>query len=305
MTTALYTHDDCLNHVTPPGHPEQVARLEVISKALASIALDRREAPLCEDRDILLCHPQGYLDKITAGVPQSGTVALDADTHMSSGSLVAARRAVGANVAAVDAVLAGDVTNAFVATRPPGHHAETETQMGFCLFGNVAIAAKHALSKGLTRVAIVDFDVHHGNGTQALLWDEPGVLFFSSHQSPLWPGSGAEAERGAHDQIVNLPLPPHSDGTKMRQTFEARVFPMIDAYKPELILISAGFDAHMADPLAQLNWSTEDFTWLTQQLMALAEQHCDGRIVSTLEGGYDLAALGASTAAHVSALASA
>jgi acetoin utilization deacetylase AcuC-like enzyme len=305
MTTALYMHDDCLDHITPPGHPEQVARLEAISSALAPLQLARHQAPLCEDRDILLCHPQPYLDKITASVPSSGTVALDADTHMSPGSLQAARRAVGANIAAVDAVLAGAVQNAFVATRPPGHHAQTDTQMGFCLFGNVAIAAKHALSKGLERIAIVDFDVHHGNGTQDLLWDEPGILFFSSHQSPLWPGSGSENERGAHDQIVNLPLPPHSDGRTMRQTYQARVFPMIDAYKPELILISAGFDAHMADPLAQLNWGTEDFTWLTQQLMHLADQHCDGRIVSTLEGGYDLTALAASTAAHVSSLAGA
>ncbi|MGH1355883.1 MAG: histone deacetylase family protein [Thalassovita sp.] len=302
MTTALYMHDDCLDHVTPPGHPEQVARLEVIAQALAPLDLDRRRAPLCQDRDILLCHPQRYLDKITASVPESGTVALDADTHMSTGSLLAARRAVGANVAAVDAVLAGEVNNAFVATRPPGHHAEPETQMGFCLFGNVAIAAKHALSKGLERVAIVDFDVHHGNGTQALLWDEPGVLFFSSHQSPLWPGSGTENERGAHDQIVNLPLEPHSNGDKMRQTYQARVFPMIEAYKPQLILISAGFDAHMADPLAQLNWSTDDFGWLTRQLLSLADRHSDGRVVSTLEGGYDLTALAASTTAHVRAL---
>lgn len=305
MTTALFMHDDCLDHVTPPGHPEQVARLDVIATALAPMDLDRRSAPLCSDRDILLCHPQSYLDRITASSPSAGTVALDADTHMSPGSLHAARRAVGANIAAVDAVLSGEVDNAFIATRPPGHHAEAETPMGFCLFGNVAIAAKHALSKGLQRVAIVDFDVHHGNGTQALLWDEPGVLFFSSHQSPLWPGSGAENERGAHDQIVNLPLPPHSDGTMMRQTYQARVFPMIQAYQPDLILVSAGFDAHMADPLAQLNWNTEDFSWLTKQLLSLAAQHCNGRLVSTLEGGYDLTALAASAAAHVSAMTSA
>ena len=305
MTTALYTHDDCLDHITPAGHPEQLARLHAIETALAVLDLDRRQAPLCQDKDILLCHPRRYLDKITARIPVTGTVALDADTHVSPGSLLAARRAVGATIAAVDAVLEGEVKNAFVATRPPGHHAEAETQMGFCLFGNVAISAKHALSKGLTRIAVVDFDVHHGNGTQALLWDEPGILFFSSHQSPLWPGSGSENERGAHDQIVNLPLPPHSDGRTMRQAYQARVFPMIDAYKPELILISAGFDAHRADPLAQLNWGTEDFTWLTQQLMRLADQHCDGRIVSTLEGGYDLTALAASTAAHVSTLSGA
>lgn len=302
MTTALYMHDDCLGHITPPGHPEQVARLQVIARALEPLTLDRRLAPLCEDRDILLCHPQRYLDKIAAAVPSEGTVPLDADTHMSAGSMQAARRAVGANIAAVNAVLDGEVTNAFAATRPPGHHAETETQMGFCLFGNVAIAAKHALSKGLERVAVVDFDVHHGNGTQDLLWDEAGVLFFSSHQSPLWPGTGAEGERGAHDQIVNLPLEPHTGSQAMRQTYQGRVFPMIDDYKPQLILVSAGFDAHMADPLAQLNWSTDDFTWITRELMALADRHCQGRIVSTLEGGYDLEALAASAAAHVSAL---
>lgn len=302
MTTALYTHHDCLDHVTPSGHPEQVARLIEIARALSPLDLDRRSAPLCSDRDILLCHPQSYLDRITASSPKTGTIALDADTHMSSGSLHAARRAVGANIAAVNAVLSGEVDNAFIATRPPGHHAEQETPMGFCLFGNVAIAAKHALSKGLERVAIVDFDVHHGNGTQALLWDEPGVLFFSSHQSPLWPGSGAETERGAHDQIVNLPLPPHSDGAKMRETYQARVFPMIEAYQPELILISAGFDAHRDDPLAQLNWRTQDFGWLTQELLSLATRHCKGRLVSTLEGGYDLSALAASAAVHVTAL---
>lgn len=304
MTTALYMHDDCLGHLTPPGHPEQVARLQVIARALEPLELDRRPAPECQDRDILLCHPQSYVDRLMAAAPLHDTVPLDADTHMSAGSMLAARRAVGGNIAAVDAVLSGEVQNAFVATRPPGHHAETQTQMGFCLFGNVAIAAKHALSKGLERVAIVDFDVHHGNGTQELLWDEPGVLFFSSHQSPLWPGSGAEDERGAHDQIVNLPLAPQSGSETMRQTYQARVFPMIEAYKPQLILISAGFDAHMADPLAQLNWSIDDFTWLTRELMALADRHCQGRIVSTLEGGYDLEALAASVAAHVSALAS-
>ncbi|WP_204112667.1 histone deacetylase family protein [Shimia biformata] len=306
MTTALFTHPDCLSHVTPAGHPEQVARLEHINASLAGpgfAALDRRDAPLGADEDILLCHPQTYLDRIIASEPQSGTRALDADTHMSPGSMQAARRGVGAAVAAVDAVLSGEVANAFIACRPPGHHAERETQMGFCLFGNAAIAARHAMDRhGLNRVAVVDFDVHHGNGTQDLLWNEERALFFSSHQSPLWPGTGDANETGGHNNIVNLPLAPHSDGQAMRRVYESEVFPMLDRFAPELILISAGFDAHMADPLAQLNWTTEDFTWLTERLCDTADQHCEGRVVSTLEGGYDLNALAASVAAHVTVL---
>lgn len=306
MTTVLYTHNDGLNHLTPPGHPEQVARLEYIGEALSAPAyapLVRRDAPQCTDEDILLCHPQSYLDHVTASQPDSGSRALDADTHMSPDSLIAARRAVGGCVAAVDAVLSGDAANAFVACRPPGHHAERATHMGFCLFGNVAIAASHAVERhGLTRVAVVDFDVHHGNGTQDLLWNEPRTLFFSSHQSPLWPGSGAEHETGAFSNVVNVPLPPQSDGIHMRTVYEREVFPALDRFAPELILVSAGFDAHAADPLAELNWKTEDFGWLTSRLCDLADQHCEGRIVSTLEGGYDLAALAASVANHVSVL---
>jgi acetoin utilization deacetylase AcuC-like enzyme len=199
--------------------------------------------------------------------------------------------------------MAGEVTNAFVATRPPGHHAERETHMGFCLFGNVALAAKHAMEvHGLSRVAVVDFDVHHGNGTQDLLWDEARALFFSSHQSPLWPGTGAPDEQGAHGQIVNLPLEPMTGGKAMRAVYEEKVFPRIDAYAPELLLISAGFDAHRADPLANLNWEVDDFVWLTEKLCDLAAKHCTGRVVSTLEGGYDLEALAASAAAHVTVL---
>jgi acetoin utilization deacetylase AcuC-like enzyme len=222
---------------------------------------------------------------------------------MSSGSLTAARRAVGANVAAVDAVLSGEVQNAFIATRPPGHHAEQTTPMGFCLFGDVAIAAKHAMERhGLERVTIVDFDVHHGNGTQALLWNEPRVQFISSHQSPLWPGSGHPNETGGYNNIFNYPLDPHSTGQDMRRIYGAEILPSIDRYQPQLILISAGFDAHQADPLANLNWQTDDFAWLTRQICDLAEIHCQGRVVSTLEGGYDLTALAASVAAHVKVL---
>ncbi|MYM55230.1 histone deacetylase family protein [Thalassovita mangrovi] len=304
MTTAFYSHADCLAHQTPPGHPEQVARLEAIAEALEPFdGLDRREAPAAPDDVIGLCHPQSYIDEIAAAEPQAGTRPLDADTHMSSGSMTAARRAVGGTVAAVDAVMAGEVANAFVACRPPGHHAEREKPMGFCLFGNVAIAAKHAIAAhGLKRVAIVDFDVHHGNGTQDLLWNEDKVLFFSSHQFPHWPGTGAEKERGKYDQIVNLPLAPETGSLEMRNSYTRRVFPMIDAYRPELILISAGFDAHKADPLSELRWDTDDYAWITEKLCDLADKHCGGRVVSTLEGGYDLNALAASSAAHVQVL---
>jgi len=306
MTTGLWTHQAFAGHVTPPGHPEQVARIAHVDRALADArfsALSRAEAPLADDGALRLCHPQAYIDRIVTAEPATGWNQLDADTHMSPGSVAAARHAVGGAVAAVDAVLSGKVTNAFVAARPPGHHAERETPMGFCLFGTVAIAAKHALDHhGLTRVAVVDFDVHHGNGTQDLLWDEPRAMFFSSHQSPLWPGTGGEDERGAHGTIHNIPLAPNSGGATMRAAYEGRVFPVIAAFKPELILISAGFDAHRADPLAQLRWEVEDFIWLTGRLCNLAKEFCEGRIVSVLEGGYDLDALGASVAAHVDVL---
>lgn len=304
MSTLYLAHPACLEHVTPPGHPERVDRLIAIDAALAEVkGLIREEAPLGTDADVLLCHPQTYIDKIRAAEPKSGFISLDADTHMSHGSVEAAFRAVGAMTRAVDMVLDGEVSNAFAAMRPPGHHAETETQMGFCLFGNVALAAKHALERhGLSRVAVVDFDVHHGNGTQDLLWNEPRALFISSHQMPLWPGSGASSETGASDNVINVPLPPESGGKQMRQVYEGTVFPALDTFQPELILISAGFDAHQRDPLANLNWVEDDFAWITTRLCEIADTHCDGRIVSTLEGGYDLQGLSASTKAHVEVL---
>lgn len=303
MSTAFYWHDDCLQHVTPPGHPEQVARLQYISRALEEMTLDRRDAPLGSKEDVLLCHPEHYFDAVEAAIPTEGYRTLDSDTHVSPGSFTAAMRAVGANVAAVDAVLDNDVSNAFVACRPPGHHAETETAMGFCLFGNVAIAAKHALERhGLSKVAIIDFDVHHGNGTQDLLWNEERAFFVSSHQMPLYPGSGAQREVGAYGQIMNQPFESGSGGDEMRRRYERDVFPAVRAFEPELILISAGFDAHAKDPLANLNWSTADFAWLTREICQIAEEICEGRVVSTLEGGYDLDALGESAAAHVSEL---
>jgi acetoin utilization deacetylase AcuC-like enzyme len=304
--TILMTNDAGLRHQMPPGHPEQIARLEAINAALGGAgfdALDRRESPIAEDADLLLAHPQAHIDTIRDAAPETGLVGLDADTTMSPGTLEAALRSVGGCLAAVDAVLAGEAKNAFVATRPPGHHAEKTRAMGFCLFGNVAIAAKHALERhGLARVAVVDFDVHHGNGTQNLLWDEARALFISTHQMPLYPGSGAASERGATDNIMNLPLAPGSGGQAMRDVFTAWILPRLEDFAPELILISAGFDAHAADPLANLNWSTEDFAWITRELCTVAGRVCDGRIVSSLEGGYDLHALADATAAHVSEL---
>ena len=303
LVTALYTHPECLTHEEPPGHPEQAARLRAVEAALAGRALERRDCPLAGDADILRCHPAAYLARVAAAVPARNWAQMDGDTYLAPGSLRAARRAVGGAIAAVDAVMAGEVANAFVACRPPGHHAERQTAMGFCLFGTVAIAARHLLDHHrLSRVAIVDFDVHHGNGTQDLLWDEPRVTFISSHQMPLYPGSGAVEERGAHGQIVNLPLRPGSGGAEMRAAYQARVFPVLEASSAEFLLISAGFDAHADDPLAGLNWREADFRWLTEQLCDWAGRACGGRVVSCLEGGYDLPALAASVAAHVDVL---
>jgi len=303
MTTALITHDDCHGHVTPDGHPEQVARLHEVLRALEGKDLLRVEAPMAEDAHILLCHPQAHLDAIRAAAPETGAVQLDADTWMSPGSLQAAYRAVGGAVKAVDLVMAGEAGNAFVATRPPGHHAEKASPMGFCLFGNVAIAAKHALeAHGLSRVAIVDFDVHHGNGTQDLLWDEARAHFVSTHQMPLYPGTGAQQDRGAHGQITNIPLSAGTDGGLYRKILSNRIIPLVEAFEPEMIFLSAGFDAHKDDPLASIELATEDFGWITAELAALAARVCDGRVVSCLEGGYNLPALGASAAAHVDAL---
>lgn len=306
MTTALITHPDCLSHVTPDGHPERVARLEAVLGALdasAFSALKRIEAPIGDVAEILRCHPQSYVDDIRASVPQSGQAALDADTFASPGSFNAALRGVGAVTTAVDMVMAGDVSNAFCAIRPPGHHAEREKAMGFCLFGNVAIAAKRLLDHhGLSRVAVVDFDVHHGNGTQDLLWDEKRTLFVSTHQMPLYPGTGDRHETGAHQNILNVPLPPGSGGKVFREAMENMVLPALEEFSPEFLLISAGFDAHRSDPLAQMELTEDDFSWVTGRLYDLADQHASGRVVSTLEGGYDLDALAASAAAHVNVL---
>lgn len=299
--TLLFTHPGARAHVSPAGHPEQVARYDAVMRALADLDLDRRDAPEVDDSSLLLCHPQRYLDRISSSVPHEGWTMLDADTYLSPGSLQAARRAAGGAVAAVDAVLDGQDGTAFVAMRPPGHHAEAETPMGFCIFGNAAIAAKHALRvRGLSSVAVLDFDVHHGNGTQALLWDEPDALFASTHQMPLWPGTGAATETGAHGQIINMPLPPGSDGAAARVAWDA-ILGRVAAFGPELAIISAGFDAHAEDPLAGLRWQAQDFAALTQAILETA-RNSDAKVVSCLEGGYNLAALGASVRAHVDIL---
>ena len=303
MKTAVITHPDCLGHVTPEGHPERVARLEYVMEALHGLDVTREAAPVATDAQLLRAHPQAHLDDIRARAPETGFHQIDADTWMSPGSVQAALRAAGAVVRGVDMVLGGDAPNAFAAVRPPGHHAEAQTAMGFCLFGSVGVAAKHALdAHGLSRVAVVDFDVHHGNGTQNLLWDEPRALLITSQQMPLWPGSGHPSETGAHGNILNIPLPPGSDGARMRREYETQAFPRLRSFRPELILISAGFDAHENDPLAALDWTTEDFAWLTREILALAGELCAGRVVSALEGGYDLAALAESTRAHVQEL---
>lgn len=304
--TILMKNRAGLDHQMPPGHPEQIARLAGINAALDGpdfAALDVRLAEMAEEEDILLSHPRAYLEQIRQAAPGSGMIALDADTHMSPATFEAAMRGVGGCIAAVDAVMAGEAKNAFVATRPPGHHAEETRAMGFCLFGNVAIAAKHALERhGLSRVAVVDFDVHHGNGTQDLLWDETRALFVSTHQMPLYPGSGAAGERGVADNIMNVPLAPGTGGQAMRDVYSNRILPRLEEFAPDLILISAGFDAHADDPLANLNWTTEDFVWVTRELCAVAAKTCEGRIVSSLEGGYDLDALAEAVAAHVTVL---
>lgn len=305
MTTLLFSHDSGLSHLTPPGHPERVDRLAAINAALgapAFAALDRREAPLAGEAEVLRCHGADYLAQVRAARPDEGWAQLDPDTFLSPGSYQAALRAIGAAEAAVDAVLAGEAANAFVAMRPPGHHAERGRAMGFCLFGTVSIAARYALDHhGLSRVAVLDFDVHHGNGTQDLLWDEARAIFVSSHQMPLYPGSGAATEVGAHGQIVNLPLRPGSGGGEMRAAWEPALARVADL-APELVLISAGFDAHRDDPLAGLTWTESDFAWITGAICELADRTASGRVVSCLEGGYDLAALAASAEAHVTVL---
>jgi len=306
MSTLLITHPACLEHLTPLGHPERSERLRAIERALEAEkfqSLARVAAPPAPFEIIALCHPMDYIEQIRDATPREGMVRLDADTSMSPGSFEAALRAAGGAVHAVEEVMTKKAANAFVAARPPGHHAETARPMGFCLFDNAAIAARYAQEHhGIGRAAIVDFDVHHGNGSQEIFWADKSVMYCSTHQMPLFPGTGARTESGEHDTIVNAPLRPGDGGTAFRAAFEERILPRLSDFRPELIVISAGFDAHMRDPLANLNLDEGDFAWATRKIMDVADRCADGRVVSVLEGGYDLEALANSAAAHVTAL---
>ena len=306
MTTLLLTHPASLDHLTPPGHPERPDRMRAIAQVLSETRFDRlmrEQAPEGTLEQVTLCHDEHYVEELRRIAPASGLIYLDGDTSMSPGTWEAVMRGVGGAVAATDAVMAGTADNAFVATRPPGHHAETNKPMGFCFFDHAAIAARHAQRKyGIARAAVVDFDVHHGNGTQDIFWADPTLMYCSTHQMPLFPGTGASGERGEHDTIVNAPLAPGDGSARFRAAFENLILPQLQKFAPELVIISAGFDAHRRDPLANLTLEAEDFGWVTRKLMDLAHTTATGRVVSVLEGGYDLQGLKESVAAHVSAL---
>jgi acetoin utilization deacetylase AcuC-like enzyme len=301
----LFTHPSMLAHEAPPGHPEHAGRLKAVLDALDTMPLDRREAPLADVEAIERVHPQRYIEALEPAFAeaQDARVRLDPDTYLSAGSREAIYRAAGACVAAVDAVMSGEDAMAFCAVRPPGHHAEPISPMGFCIFNSVAIGAMHALdAHGLKRVAVIDFDVHHGNGTQTVAEKDPRLFFASTHQWPLYPGTGASNETGLAHNVVNVPLPAGAASAEWREAMETRVLPALDAFAPELILVSAGFDAHKADPLAQMELDETDFAWAGRRMREAALQHCQGRLVSTLEGGYDLDALARSAVAYLGAL---
>ncbi len=309
MSSLLITHPNFVNHDTGPGHPERADRMRAIDRALSAPGFERlvrAEAPLRDDVEgvIALAHPRAYINGLKADRPALGgeLVRLDPDTVMSPGTWDAAMRAVGAGLMAVDAVMTGQHANAFCQVRPCGHHAETARAMGFCLFDNVAIAGLYARQRyGAERIAVVDFDVHHGNGTQDIFWSDKDLYFASTHQMPLFPGTGALSERGVGN-IVNAPLRPGDGGAQFREAFQSQILPSLKNFSPDLILISAGFDAHEDDPLANLRLKEEDFRWVTLQVAEVAHKHCHGRLVSMLEGGYDLRALARSVAVHVDGL---
>jgi acetoin utilization deacetylase AcuC-like enzyme len=306
VTTLFYDHDSFGAHETPPGHAERAERHAAVAAALSGqefAPLLRRVAPRAERAAIERAHGARYVGFIEDNAPNDGMARLDPDTFMGAHSLDASLRAAGAGIAAVDAIYAGEANNAFVAARPPGHHAEPERAMGFCLFNSAAIAALHArAAHGARRVAVVDFDVHHGNGTEAMFWHDEGAFFASSHEWPQYPGTGRATDRGAFDNIVNAPLPTGSDGAAFRRVWGEKLLPALSDFAPDFVVISAGFDAHRADPLGGLALTEEDFSWVTREIASVARGRASGRIVSLLEGGYDLAALGASAAAHVRAL---
>lgn len=306
LSTLYVTHPSAVEHVVPTGHPERPARMQAVESALENerfAALVRSHAPKAEASVAELAHPAAYVEAIVAASPDEGFFQLDGDTLMSPGTLNTCLHAIGGSNHAVDSVMKGECANAFVAMRPPGHHAELTRAMGFCLFNHAAIAVRHAQKAfGATRVALVDWDVHHGNGSQDIFWSDKSVLYASTHQMPLFPGTGSTGERGDHDTIVNAPLSAFDGSEIFREAFEARILPRLDAFAPDLIVISAGFDAHKLDPLANIQLEEADFGWATRRLMEVADRHAKGRVVSILEGGYSLDGLARSVAAHVDAL---
>lgn len=306
MPTLLVSHASAAGHLVPEGHPERPDRIRVVRDALQAerfSGLLREEAPEGSLDLARLAHDDAYVDRMAALDPEGGFIGIDADTFVSPGTRAACLHALGGAVRAVDAVFAGAARNAFLAMRPPGHHAEKHRAMGFCFYNSAAVAARHALRHHKAgRVAIMDFDVHHGNGTEDIFWDDAAVLYASTHEMPLYPGTGAPTDRGAHDNIVNVGLRPGSDGAVFREAMTQSILPRIAAFRPDLVVVSAGFDAHHRDPLASLRFVAEDFAWATRELCALADRHAGGRLVSVLEGGYDLVGLAESTGAHVAAL---